>query len=228
METATAPTISKRREVMLFSHRSILAASVAIVVVLSVTRAQSGTIVNGGFETGTLDGWTNVAAGDAQVSVVQGGAPEGNYYAHLSADGFAVNHPDAYASLGSAAPFSASAGDVLTFNYRASTWVNDPLAGYATARAWLSGGISDIEIPLLLGTGWTTASVTLPESRDYSLGTYLNVEALVYNDGSQTIIGAASGAMDVDNVHVTPEPSTLVLAAVGLIGLLAYVWRKCR
>jgi hypothetical protein len=51
---------------------------------------------------------------------------------------------------------------------------------------------------------------------------------LVYNDGSQTIIGAASGAMDVDNVHVTPEPSTLVLAAVGLIGLLAYVWRKCR
>jgi hypothetical protein len=230
METATAPTISKRREVMLFSLRSILTASLAIVVVLAAASAQAGTIVNGGFETGTTDGWTYWTAGDTQVSVVQGGAPEGNYYAHLYASAFALENREANVSFGSAAAFSASAGDVLTFDYRASTYVTGPNSGWAMIQATLSDGVGYYDVPLQLGTDWTTASVTLPASGEYSFNTYLHVEALVYDDGEHIEVGAANSQLDIDNFRIAPvpEPSTLLLAAVALLGLLAYAWRKCR
>jgi len=217
---------------MLFSHRFILGVSVAIVMALTAARAHCGTIVNGGFETDGLNGWNYGGSGVSySCGVVEdAAAPEGSHYTHMAvaSDAFFPGDYEAHLWFGPAAPFSASAGDVLTFDYRASTWTTDPLAGEGTVTAAVEGAAL-AWIPLQLnGTNWATASLTLPATGDYNFLIHVDAWSLIYNDGNQTIIGASSAAMDIDNVRVTPEPSTLLLAAVGLIGLLAYAWRKRR
>ncbi|MCG2685417.1 MAG: PEP-CTERM sorting domain-containing protein [Planctomycetales bacterium] len=38
--------------------------------------------------------------------------------------------------------------------------------------------------------------------------------------------GAAGSAAAIDNISLVPEPSSVVLLAIGLLGLLCYAWRK--
>ena len=43
--------------------------------------------------------------------------------------------------------------------------------------------------------------------------------------GAATSVGAL-GFADVDGLAIIPEPSTIILAAIGLVGLAAYGWRR--
>jgi hypothetical protein len=51
-------------------------------------------------------------------------------------------------------------------------------------------------------------------------GCYLGTSQADWNGGAQALIG------EVQAFAPTPEPGTIVLLATGLIGLLAYAWRK--
>jgi hypothetical protein len=102
------------------------------------------------------------------------------------------------------------------------------------------------------GTSWTQTNTDAfhvfrvaqsPGAASYTVwrdGVVLSTElgaALVYSQGPQLYFGDGAstygGTVDVDYLRLTtgayaptPEPSTMVLLAMGLVGLLAYAWRK--
>lgn len=176
-------------------------------------------ILNPGFETGDTTGWSVLGASDgsAYVNVLSpnnGPSAPGIYDAYMynvvPAANLALQQSTA---LGSATP-----GLV---NYSLDLKVDSSLAGGVVfIHLWdinATGGVID-QGPGLLGpyfnTGWTTltGSWTAPASVNH-----FEVEI-------DCTTGAASGStesIEVDNVSLTqvPEPATLSLAALGLLGV---------
>jgi hypothetical protein len=87
------------------------------------------------------------------------------------------------------------------------------------------------------GTFTTDAWISVQIVADFTLGTYTaNVGGVTFSDVlnsnatsvSRCYLSTSSGGIAFDNLSITtvPEPSTLLLTATGLLGLLAYAWRK--
>lgn len=76
----------------------------------------------------------------------------------------------------------------------------------------------------------TLASVTLPTVAFLSATTVdeANSGKLTFQVGSSATPNGTPWTAYVDNVSIIPEPGAFVLLATGLIGLLAYAWRKRR
>lgn len=82
----------------------------------------------------------------------------------------------------------------------------------------------------------TISDLTSGRFVDRSISYTVNSDDSMIGSGIRIMLGAANAAntcqqvQDFDNVRLVsgavPEPSVLVLAASGLIGLLAYAWRK--
>jgi len=203
----------------------------SIVLVLSVaagyTRAD---IINGGFESGDFTGWTvTVSDGHPQdlssATVLSGSAPEGSYYAYLK--GACEYHYgfSGYARVQQV--FQAGAGDTLSFDARAShQFVSDNQGAEASETYDVIGPSSyHVNNTIPEGSVWNGYSVSLGDAGQYTLTfqAYSNV-----GTGNNP---ASDSYMRVDNVRLSavPEPSALLLAAVGLIGSLAFcLWRKRR
>lgn len=83
-------------------------------------------------------------------------------------------------------------------------------------------GAEDAQV--LFGAFNGQASGVTSDGNTWSYVTGLTGSAgTVVNNGTALILDA-SGA----GVQIVPEPSTLALLATGLLGLLAYAWRKCK
>jgi hypothetical protein len=224
---------------MFLSHRLALGLSVAIIVALSAASSQCQGIVNGDFESGSFaPGWqpTEVASGTVQwyyeVRVNEHHSfPHGDYWAFLNCDALGQESgemSEVYTYVVSS-PFSVSAGDTVLFEYHATTttWGPSPVAS-AEVGAFITpvaGGPDIAFSPLPECDGdvydyanWRTASLTLPASGDYTLSLYTHATA--------TTLGARA-SMYVDNARLTsvPEPSTMLLATVGIVALLPCVRR---
>ena len=101
------------------------------------------------------------------------------------------------------------------------TSVANPGPGDWTTVSYTYGGNPATQFVQASGVGSYTGET-------YGL-TYSNVRMVKF-DITDTFSGATPGYVGLAEVRfigsATPEPSTIVLLATGLIGLLAYAWRK--
>lgn len=233
----------------MFTKKNVI---VAIVCVLGLT-AWSGTALaelvgNGGFETGDWTSWTAVepttpfpyGAGNAvSVDNLGAGAYQGLYAAHLTKATYGETNPTApgqyaYAFTVQSAG-ATTVGLTYTFSFAAKKLSGDansrlevagPL-GISCPWQWGDGGPGQLTVP---GDGaWHTFSYTGVAT---GTGDYLAFKPAntAYTQGqSPAALNPIPDEYLLDAVSVTiatPEPSTLVLVATGLFGLLCYAWRK--
>lgn len=170
--------------------------------------AQAGLITNGDFETGDLTAWTvsNSSYGPlfASADVVSPGGTQGDHYASLSVFTYSLGYwgyADIYQQT------NIKAGDVLSFDYRSAE-------GTSSLIITNVGGTSSI-IALPFSTSWTSYS------KSFTLAGTYQIEF-------KKEISGFSCKLDIDNVQVNsvPEPSTLSILVIGLIGSFFYLDRR--
>jgi hypothetical protein len=122
----------------------------------------TGAVVNGGFETGTLAGWTPVGAA---VSVVNDGCHSGNYCARLGSTVAAKGDSTL------AQTFTAPAGSVaLTFGYKMACTGNATGDSATATLRDAAGGTLVMPLPMMCSlTGWWQVGVSIAPGHTYTL-----------------------------------------------------------
>jgi len=197
-----------------------LTASITGFLIGSTALAQN-LISNPGFNTGDLTGWTplNVSTGAIINVISTGGNPTDYAWLNNNLEGYNL-------ALSQATPNGSAVGAGITVNYSF-----DLLGGNQAA-----GGVDFIHIfdenstggvisqgPGLLGPYFPSASSWTHYSGSFT--TVAGSDHLYIEFDATT--GANTGSMDqmgIDNVMLAPapEPATLSLAAMGMLGMLAF------
>lgn len=172
-------------------------------------------IQNPGFSTGDLTGWTQPNPGPISV-IATGGNPGG--YAWLNNSVVAYN-----LALSQTTPNGSVVGAGLTVNYSFDLLGgNQANGGVDFIHIWDENSVGGVisQGPGLLGPYFPSASAWTHYSGSFT--TVAGSDHLGIEFDATT--GAATGSMDqmgIDNVvlSVVPEPTTLSLAAMGLLGV---------
>ena len=123
------------------------------------------------------------------------------------------------------------AADGLTFAYAAA--ISNAATPQVVGYSYTEGTATDEKAFI-----WTYGAATSTDLGTYATGLGVNTTGWVFqyaegvnNNGEVVGYGTCDGtpsAFALLNYTPTPEPSSLVLLAAGLFGLLAYAWRKRR
>jgi len=183
-------------------NRTLVLAAASVYLLAASSAHAQNLVLNPGFETGDLTGWTIVLGNPTVVtSPVNSGSYAGELY----------KTPDQYGNEGTSRIYQnltlAAAPTVLTF------WADSPLGG--------SLGV------LLDGTILVTTN--LPSSTGYVEFTYNGTVATAGSEQLQfSFSPGTSKPLYLDDVSVTqiPEPTTIGLVAIGLLGALTIRRRK--
>jgi hypothetical protein len=237
--------------IAILSHRAaLLCAAVSLLVTPAFSDAA---VVNGGFETGNLSGWTLVGSGHAADATIGVTPTVGSYQGYIETTGnFTALAPAVVASLGLSGPAIAglgagaptngtgisqdvtvSAGDTLTFDWN---FLTDELDESATFNDFAFFSV-DGSAFLLASRNTSTYDIILPPAgfdgqTDWQIGSYTFTAAGTYKIGFGVFNVGDTGhnsVLLVDAVSLpVPEPSAVVLTGLGAILLALGSVRRAR
>ncbi|AOW77323.1 hypothetical protein A3Q34_10915 [Colwellia sp. PAMC 20917] len=188
--------------------------AIAALVVLSTTVTHANLIVDGGFEFGQATGTASTSSGYGAWSTISGqtyllGMP----YAGMSTlEGLNAMHVGNGYGFGYVEQsFATNIGSLYELTYSMIGWSGG--AGRVSAHLY-NTGTTDLITGLSTGGGWVTGSFTFTASNTLTTLKLQNV----------------SGASTVDDVSLisvaVPEPSTIAIFALGMIGLVSRRFKK--
>lgn len=234
------------RSPMAIETRTFQFAVIALGAMLFATSLSKAAVINGGFESGSLSGWTVMGQGHVETGSVGITPTEGLYQGYLETTGnFTALAPAVVASLGLSGPaifglgagsptngtgisqvVTVTAGDTVSFDWN---FMTDELDETATYNDFAFYSIDGAAFLLASRNSSTFNTVSPPAGFDGQTG--WGSESFTFSTGGAHTIGFGvfnvgdsghNSVLLVDAVSIpVPESSTLIMSAVAIV---LFVW----
>jgi hypothetical protein len=233
---------------------TVSALVVGVACSVGAGRAVAGTLVNGDFATGDLTGWTASAIdrnGNPTPPLISVGSSGGTHFAAFDTGNYATGPFDSTLSQS----FTVTAAEpILSFDFNRLPTVSTDSTGTGTGSfldsfvASLSDGTNTYALLLVDRSssltdpfGTAPGSITIGASSDSPLDSTLradlsslagqtltlDLDVTSQDDGFRSVFDPSNVMTSPASAsNFVPEPSSLVLAALGMISSLFFFWRR--